>query len=126
MLMKETFIKQLETYSNGIIAFSVLQGLAYSFYFGSNEMFNCHVKASHLLAEFLIILFVIITILAIIAIKYLGARKIELAPEYAKMIRTITIGKMVIVSIFGFFPAFLTFFYGASAEVPKSCQTLIF
>ena len=45
----EILIKQIETYSNAIIAFVVLQGLAYSFAFGTSAHFNCLVKtAAHL------------------------------------------------------------------------------
>ena len=123
--MKETLLKQLETYSNSVVAFNVLQGLAYSFYFGTNEIFNCRVKTSNLLAEIVTILFVLITILSIIAIKYFGDRKAELIPEYGHVIVTITRGKMVAVCIFGLFPAFLTFFYGALAEISKSCEKLV-
>ena len=123
--MKEILIKQIETYSNSIVAFIVLQGVTYSFYFGSNVMFNCHIKASYLLAEILTVLFILITILSILAIRYFGKKKSELAPEYKKVLITITKGKIVAVCIFGLFPACLTFFYGALVEVPKSCVKLI-
>ena len=36
--------KQIETYSNAIVAFHVIQGLAYLYYFGTNQTFNCLVK----------------------------------------------------------------------------------
>ena len=123
--MKTILVNQIETYSNAIVTFNVLQGLAYSFYFGSNKMFNCLVKNSNLLAEVLTILFIVITILSVIAIKYFGNKKAELFSEYSNILITITRGKMVAVSLFGLFPAFLTFFYGALVEVPKMCEKLI-
>lgn len=123
--MKTILVNQIETYSNGIVTFIVLQGLAYSFYFGSNKMFNCLIKDSNLLAEALTILFTVITILSVIAIKYFGNKMAELFPEYRKVLITITRGKIVAVSIFGLFPAFITFFYGTLSEVPKMCEKLI-
>jgi amino acid transporter len=123
--MKEILVKQIETYSNGIITFIVLQGVAYSFYFGSNEMFNCHVKDSTMLAELLTVLFIIVTIMSVIAINYLGKKNAELVPEHQKLLMTITKGKIVVILIFGLLPAFLTFFYGTLVEVPKVCEKLV-
>ena len=123
--MKEILIKQIETYSNGIIAFIVLQGLVYSFYFGSNEIFNCQVRTSTLLAEILIGLFVVVTTLSIVALKYIGNIVAELIQEYEKIVNTIMRGKIVLVSIFGLLPAFLTYFYGIPDAIPTSCQNIL-
>ena len=123
--MKEIITKQIEIYSNSIIAFNVLQGLAYLYYFGSNSIFNCHVKGNDLLAEIITLIFIFVTVLSIIAIRYLGQKFSELASEYEDVISVFTKGKMVVVAIFGFFPAFVTFKYGVLVEVPKLCVKLL-
>lgn len=78
-----------------------------------------------MLAEILFILFVVITVLSIMAIKHLGNKIVGLVPEYEKIFIGITRGKIVVVSLFGLFPAFLTLHYGALASVPKLCEKLI-
>ena len=123
--MKETLLKQIETYSIGIVAFIVLQGVTFSYYFGASEFFNCRVHTSELLAEVLTFLFVVVTVLSLIAIRYIGLRKAELCPEYDKIFKNITMGKIIIVFIFGIFPAFLIFYYSVIREVPKSCENLV-
>ena len=123
--MKDILVKQIESYSIGIVTFIVLQGVAYSFYFGSSKMFNCIVKDSNLLAELLTILFITITTLSIIVLRYIGKKQEELFPEYSNIVTTITRGKIVIVGIFGLLPAFLTFFYGALGEVRKMCEGIV-
>lgn len=122
--MKTTFLEQIETYSKSIIAFTVLQGLAYSYYFGSNKIFNCRIKSADYLAETLTAVFVLVAILSILAVINLGKEKSKLIPEYADEVRSMTIGKVVVVVIFGFFPAVLTFFYGVLGMVPIYCQKL--
>jgi hypothetical protein len=46
----ELLAKQIETYSNAIVAFFVLQGVTFLFYFGTNKFFNCLLKTSGFLA----------------------------------------------------------------------------
>jgi hypothetical protein len=110
--MKEIIMSKIGNYANGLIAFVVLQGLAYSFYFGSNKVFNCTVHISAYLAEVLSEAFFVVTILAAFAVKKSGSLEIELAPEYEPVIKKLTRGKVVVVLLFGFFPFFLTLFYG--------------
>lgn len=123
--MKELLFKNIETYSNSVVGFIVLQGLAYSFYLGSNESFNCRIKGSEWLAELLTIQFFVITILAAVAIRYLGKKLVEIAPDSRDTLKAISEGKIVAVCIFGLFPAFLTFFYGVLTEAPKACEKFL-
>ena len=75
----EQLIGQLETYSNAIVGFAVLQGLAFAYYFGTNAVFNCLVKNAPGLAAILTAVFVLVTVLSIVALRYLGAAQQELA-----------------------------------------------
>jgi len=45
-MTSDQLITQIETYSNAIVGFVVLQALAFSFSFGTNEFFNCLVKTA--------------------------------------------------------------------------------
>ncbi len=123
--MQKTIFEQLETYSRSVVAFTVLQGLAYSFYFGTSETFNCFIKMSSFLPECLTVLFLVVLPISIIAISYSGKRMEELAPEYSTMLQKITLGKIAIVIFFGLFPAALTFFYGVMARAPDNCKRLL-
>ena len=75
-------MSKIGSYANGLIAFVVPQGLAYSFYFRSNKVLNCTVHISAYLAEVLSRTFFVVTILAAFAAKKLGSLEIELVPEY--------------------------------------------
>ena len=119
--MKDIIIKQLESYSNAVVAFNVLQSLAFSYYFGSDQFFNCHVIMTKYLAGILTIIFIFVTLSSIIAIHYFSAKLIELTPEFNKMIVNIMRGKMATVAFFGLLPAFLTFYYAVLGETPTYC-----
>ncbi|MCP3666730.1 MAG: hypothetical protein GY696_30250 [Gammaproteobacteria bacterium] len=123
--MKEIITKQLESYSNGIVIFNVLQGLAYAYYFGSNQVFNCHVKSNPILPILLVSILTIGTIFSVLAIKYLGSKLSAIIGEYEKYINEITFGKMIIVILFGGLNIFLTAFFGITGSIPKICSELI-
>jgi hypothetical protein len=108
----EQLIKQAETYSNAIVAFTVLQGLAYCYAFGTSEFFNCLVKTAANLAAGLTLLFVVVSALAIVAILYLGRMMKQVAGEFHDAVRKIYLGKMVVVVIFSLTPLLLTLGYG--------------
>jgi hypothetical protein len=119
--VKELMMNKVGSYANAIIAFIVLQGIAYSYYFGSNETFNCLVHVSYYLPEALSILFFIVMVLALFAVKVLGKIEAELAPEYEEILAKLSKGKMLVVLIFGSLPCFLTLFYGVFGRTPSFC-----
>lgn len=120
--MKENIFNKIGNYSSAIVAFVVIQGLTYSFYFGSNQVFNCIIHNGKFLAEALSILFVVVAILCSHAIRSLGSIESSLASEYEHIIKQLTKGKVTVVLIFGLFPALLTLFYGVLGETPAICQ----
>jgi len=111
-MTSELLIKQIEAYSNAIVAFAVLQGLAYSYAFGTDEFFNCLVKTASHLAEGLTLLFVLITLLSIVATASLGRTLQQISGEFRSTIRKIYLGKLVVVIIFSLVPLILTIGYG--------------
>ena len=93
-MTSDTLAKQIETYSNAIVAFAVLQGLAYAYAFGNNSFFNCLVKNAANLAEGLTLLFALVTVLAVAAIVALGRALKQIAGEYRGLVGKIYLGKL--------------------------------
>jgi hypothetical protein len=108
----ELLAKQIETYSNAIVAFVVLQGLAYCFAFGSNAFFNCLVKTASHLAEFLVVQFAVVAVLALLATALLARALQRLSGGFAGTVRKLYLGKMVAILIFSLLPVLLTYGYG--------------
>ena len=104
--------KQLETYSNAIVAFAVLQSLAYSYSFGTSELFNCLVKTAKYLAPGLTFAFVLVTCLMVIALLFLGRAMRSFAPEHSDLVRKVYRGKLVAVVVASLMPVAITFGYG--------------
>jgi len=124
-MTSETLIKQLETYSNAIIAFTVLQGLAYSYAFGTDEHFNCAVKTASQLAEGLAVLFVLVGVLSAVATIWLGRAVKALAGEFRDTVGKIYSGKVIAIVIFSLVPLVLTVAYGVRDYPGKTdCKTL--
>ena len=121
----ENLVTQIETYSNAIVAFAVLQGLAYSYAFGTNAFFNCLVKTSHYLAEGLTLLFGLVTLLSIVAIVALGRTLGRIAGEFRSTVSKIYAGKLIAVVIFSLVPLALTIGYGVIDYPNKAeCKTI--
>jgi len=108
----EILVKQIETYSNAIVSFAVLQGLAFSFAFGTNAFFNCLVKTSPYLAEGLLLAFLLVAILSAVAIVGLGRALKHLSGEYRGIVNRIYLGKLITLTIFSLVPLVLTMYYG--------------
>ncbi|MYM63685.1 hypothetical protein [Pseudomaricurvus sp. HS19] len=123
--MDTLIFNKVGNYINALVAFIVLQGLAYAFYFGSNTVFNCAVHVSKYLAETLSALFLLVALLGVYGVRALGRIEATLAPEYAGILRRLTRGKIVVVLLFGLFPALLTFCYGVLGAVPAFCSSLV-
>ncbi len=111
----DTLAKQIETYSNSIVAFAVLQGLAYSYYFGSNQLFNCVVRSAPYLAETIVAMFLLVTVLLLAATAWLGKALAAVADEHRPVVRRIYMGKAVAIALFMLLPTGLTWFYGVQS-----------
>lgn len=108
----EQLITQIETYSNAIIGFVVLQAIAYAFSFGTNEFFNCTVKTATYLAHGLAVHFVVVTVFACYATVALGRILLRLSQENNQVVRRIYISKCVVVVLFTSLPLAITVAYG--------------
>lgn len=123
-MTSELLIKQIETYSNAIVAFAVLQGLAYSYAFGTNAFFNCLVKTASHLAEGLTLLFALVTLLSIVAIASLGRVLKQISGEFRSVVEKIYMGKLIAVITFSLVPLILTIGYGVKDYPNKmECKT---
>lgn len=122
----DKLIQQIETYSNAIIAFAVLQSLGYAYAFGSNETFNCYVKTATLLAAGLCLMFLVVTVLLVAVMHYFRKTVRELAGEHSKTVDKVYLGKMVAVILFSLLPFSLTLSYGLVLDTPKvECNKLL-
>src|SRR4051812_40180060 len=100
----EQLVKQIETYSNAIVAFDALQAITYSYAFGTNAMFNCLVKTAPYLAVGLTGAFVTVAVLSVVATVFLGRVVHRLSGEHGQIIQAIYRGKLVAVLVFSLLP----------------------
>jgi len=108
-------VKQLELYSNAILAFVVAQSLVFSFTFGTNSEFGCVVIAERPLALGLLAHFVLSTILAVLAITYLGRALQRLSQDNQALVRLLFLGKCAVVVIFAVIPILVLLWFGVLA-----------
>jgi hypothetical protein len=97
---KEDLAKQLELYSNSIIAFIVFQSLAFCYNFGTSTSFNSILKHREGLSFGLMLTFILAYALALLAHRYIRLRLEEFSGEYSHIIKTIYKGKCLVISIF--------------------------
>lgn len=118
-------IDQLETYSNAIVGFAVLQGLAFAYYFGTSTLFNCLVKHVPYLAAGLIALFVFVGVASAFALRYLGRAMAALAGEHAAIVNRVTTGKIIVALVFNAVPLAITAKYSAAATGTVDCRAAV-
>jgi mannose/fructose/N-acetylgalactosamine-specific phosphotransferase system component IID len=122
----EQLIPQIETYSNAIVGFVVLQALAYAYSFGSSEFFNCLVKTSSYLAAGLSLLFLLVMALLMLAIQFCRKALRKVAGEFSDEVEKIYLGKMIAVVVFSLIPLSLTLGYAGMVDWPKvECNKII-
>lgn len=109
---KTQLTKQIELYSNSIVTFFVLQGLAYCYYFGTNEFFNNLVKTSQGLSASLVLISVVTVLLGLIANTFLGKQVGDMTGvEYSDLVKKLYLGKSFIIFVFGVLPTVVTIKY---------------
>ena len=105
--------KQLELYSNSIIAFIVFQGLGYCYQFGTNSGFSNSVKCNIVLAIGLICVLSLTMILALIGNYLIGKKTSSMVSfENSALVRNIYRGKLVVIVLFGLLPILVTLYFG--------------
>ena len=118
-MKKPHIIKQLEFYSNTIVSFIVLQGLAFSYNFGTNKFFNETIKTNKDLALGLVIVLSVTMIIGFIANLFISQKIIKLiGSEHSGLAGKIYIGKLFIIVFFGSLPALVLYLFGFLAEIP--------
>jgi hypothetical protein len=116
-MSSEKLIEALETYSNAILGFIVLQSLAFSYTYGTNPHFSCIVKTKQFLAEGLIVHFLFSTILACSAIVMMSKTMQRVASQHRDVLRRMYLAKIIAVLLFAGLPVVLLFLYGLESSV---------
>ena len=114
--MNDELQKPIETYSNTIVAFVVLQSLAFSYAFGTSEFFNCLMKTADGLTDFVFYEGVTILVLSVAANGLLGRVLWKRAGDNAGLIGWLYTGKTVALLMFGSMPPLLAGFYGGTGN----------
>ncbi|NKB57984.1 MAG: hypothetical protein GKS00_16795 [Alphaproteobacteria bacterium] len=108
----EALVKQLELYSNAIVAFIAVQALTFCFYFGTNPFFNALVKKSLSLSITITIMFFVSLILSSLGIQFMGKNIItKTCRENKTILGKVFIGKIIVVIFCNIFPIFFTVKY---------------
>jgi hypothetical protein len=107
----DQLITQLETYSNAIIGFVVLQALGYCLAFGTNEFFNCVVKTATFLALGLTVHFVAVTLISCYATLAIGRLLCRLSQANGEIVKRVFLAKCAAIGLFTLLPLVITFNY---------------
>lgn len=108
---KTEITKQLELYSNAIVAFIVFQGLAFCYTFGTDDSFNATLKTNVSLSGGLAVLFLVTMVLALFANHFLRQKLENLSGEYGQLVKAAYLGKAVVIGLFGALPIIVTVRY---------------
>lgn len=103
---------KLELYSNSIVAFSVIQSLAYAFYFGNDCEFNTVIKTAPFLAEFLLLMFILVAVFGAFGVVRIGHELAAVVQSQSRMLRKMAFAKVCVIVFFMALPIFLTVAYG--------------
>jgi hypothetical protein len=105
--------KQLESYSNAILGFIVLQGLAFSFYFGTSLDFKKAIQTFWSLSAILLILFAAVLVGSLyVNGRISAALQKGIRANDKRLVRKIFQGKAVIIVLFGSMPILFVALYG--------------
>jgi hypothetical protein len=118
-MKSDKLVDQLELYSNAIVGFTVAQSVAFSFTFGTSADFGCEITRYRLLSMGLAAHFVIATLLASWAVRYLCNQIVSLSNENGTVLRTICSAKVVVCILFAVLPAGLLLAFGVFGDPTK-------
>jgi mannose/fructose/N-acetylgalactosamine-specific phosphotransferase system component IIC len=123
-MRSEKLIDQIELYSNAIVGFVVAQSLAFAYFFGKETTFRCIVIQEKALAVALTAHFVLVTVLATWAVRYLSRTMRQLSPENHTIVERMYRAKYVVVALFTLIPLFALVPYGifGNPDTPR-CAT---
>ena len=122
-MTSEKLIEVLETYSNVIVGFMVVQSIGFSFTFATTPTFTCTVHTARYLAPGLIAHFIGSTILACIAIALMAKVIRRHSGEHADVVRYIYWAKAFVVVLFTLIPIVLVYVYSVD-EVRTYAQCM--
>jgi hypothetical protein len=115
-MTSDKVIEALETYSNVVVAFMVVQSIGFSFTFGTKPTFTCLVHTADLLATGLIAHFIVSTVLACIAVAIMSNTIQRVATENIGVMKRIYLAKIIVILLFAMIPITLLFTYSIGYE----------
>jgi len=117
--MDNTYIaKQLEFYSNAIVAFVVVQSLTFCYNFGTNEMLNRILRTYKALSAVILVSAALVVVLAVLATRFMSARLQTISPEYSDIVRTVYRAKIGLMSLFGALQVYVIGAYAVLGSTP--------
>jgi hypothetical protein len=99
----------------------VAQSVAFSFTMGTNGSFACLLIAERVLSALLIAHFVVSTVLAASALRYLSRAIRRLSTENEDLVCHVYRAKVVVVVLFALIPVGVLFGYGTSIFAEHTC-----
>ena len=115
---KAELAKQLELYSNAIVGFIVLQGLAFCYAFGTQPKFNDILRSYVSLSAGLTLLFLVVLVLALVANNFLRRQLELLSADHAALVKSVYLGKAIVIVIFGLLPVIITVCFAMLGSLP--------
>ena len=118
-----SFFKQIEFYSNVIVAFIAIQSITFCYNFGTNAYFNDVLRTHKALSISLAVAVFFVMFLALYANHFFGSKLQELSGEECReLIGTIYFGKAVAIVIFSALQICITVFFAVFSEVAIVAQ----
>jgi hypothetical protein len=115
-MTSDKIIEALETYSNVVVAFMVVQSIGFSFTFGTKPTFTCLVHTASGLAPGLIAHFFISTVLACCAVALMANTIRRVATQNVEVLRRIYLAKILVILLFAVIPTTLLYAYSIGYE----------
>lgn len=109
--------KQLEFYSNAIVAFVVIQSLTFCYNFGENSGFKEILKTKDCFSWIIATATLLIMVLSLYANNYINLKLQNVADGHGDIIKKIYLGKAIVIIIFSLLQIYIIVRFGIFGEV---------
>lgn len=104
--------KQLEFYSNAIVAFVVIQSLTFCYNFGDNTGFENILKTNDCFSWIITMATLLIMLLALYANNSISLKLQKVVDGHRDTIKKIYLGKAIVIIIFSLLQIYIIVFFG--------------
>jgi len=111
-MKSDDLARQLEFYSNAIIGFITIQGIGFSYQFGTSRPFNAILAGNRLLSLALCIGHLVVASMGVYANNFIKYNLMTIYKENHEIINKIYNFKTLIIIFFGLMPFFLLLIFG--------------